>query len=52
MKFQKSTSSNARVLKFCTDFLDGSEGCVRKFCAFFVDFGPNYGQKGVFENET
>ena len=24
--FRNSPSSNARVLKFCTDFLDGSEG--------------------------
>ena len=50
--FRKCTSTNARVLKFCTDILNGSEGGREKISCDFVDLGPNYGQKGVFENET
>ena len=44
--FRKSTSSNARVLKFCTDFLDGSEGRVRKFRAISSTWARIMGKKG------
>ena len=46
--FRKSTSSDARVLKFCTDFLDGSEGRVRKFCAISSTWARIIGKKGFF----
>ena len=45
--FRKSTSSNAMVLKFCTDFLDGSEGRVRKFCAISLTWARIMGKKGL-----
>ena len=46
-KFRNSTSSNARDLKFCTDFLNGSEGCVTKFRAISSTRAQIMGKKGI-----
>ena len=46
--YHSETSSNGMILKFCTGFLYGSEGCVKKFRAISSIFAQITGKKGVF----
>ena len=46
--YHSDTSSNGENLKFCTGFLHGSEGCVKKMSCDYVHFCSNYEDKGFF----
>ena len=46
--FHSAFSSYDMILKFCTVFLYGSEGCVRKFRAISSIFAQITGKKGFF----
>ena len=47
--YHSAFSSNGMILKFCTVFLYGSEGCVRKFRAISFIFARITGKKGFFK---
>ena len=46
--YHSETFSNGMILKFCTSFLYGSEGCVKKFCAISSIWAQVMGEKGGF----
>ena len=47
--YHSAFSSNGMILKFCTVFPYGSEGCVRKFCAISFIFAQITGMKFFFK---